>query len=63
VVPPSIRGENRIKKDKRKMLIYPTGQHAISQDQNNSELDGGVEIKRENNSEPSSGVTPNLEIS
>jgi len=49
--------------DKRKMLIYPTGQHAISQDQNNSELDGGVEIKRENNSEPSSGVTPNLEIS
>ncbi len=48
--------------DKRKMLIYPTTPLTISADKNNSELDGGVEIEAENNSEPSGGVTQDLGV-
>ena len=49
--------------DKRKMLIYPTTSLTISANQNNSELDGGVEInEEENNSETSGGVTPDLGV-
>lgn len=35
--------------DKRKILIYPTALLTISQDQNNSELDSGVEVVKADN--------------
>ena len=48
--------------DKRKMLIYPTALTTISSAQRNSENGGGVNTSDENNSEMSSGVTPDLGV-
>ncbi|MDP3296844.1 MAG: toprim domain-containing protein [Thermodesulfovibrionia bacterium] len=48
--------------DKRKMLIYPTALSTKSPDQKNSGNGGGMNPSEKNNSETSSGVSPDLGI-